>query len=168
MRIRSLVLLFSLIAVAFAQTAQNPKPHAEKAARPDQDESGAPQQTNASVAEKLKEIERLWADAEIKRDPALVAPYLSDTIVKTGDDNQAITRDQLLDRIKHSEATIGSMDLPDMKVQVYGTTAVVTGAFKASGASKGKNFTNSGRFTDTFIEKDGEWKAVASHDSLDH
>jgi len=116
---------------------------------------------------KLKQIERAWADAEIKHDPSLVAPYIADSIVKIGDDNQPIGHDQLLDRIKNSDATIGSIDLPDMKVQVYGTAAVVSGVFKASGASKGKNFTNSGRFTDTFVQQDGEWKAVASHDSLD-
>ena len=167
MLIRWLVLLLGLVSFATAQSAENPKPHAEKAARPDQNASAAPQQTEASVADKLKQIERAWADAEIKHDPSLVAPYIADSIVKIGDDNQPIGHDQLLDRIKNSDATIGSIDLPDMQVQVYGTAAVVSGVFKASGASKGKNFTNSGRFTDTFVQQDGEWKAVASHDSLD-
>jgi ketosteroid isomerase-like protein len=52
-------------------------------------------------------------------------------------------------------------------VQVYGNAAIVTGAFKAVGQDKGQNFTNTGRFTDTFVQKDGRWQAVASHDSLD-
>jgi len=96
MLIRSLIFLLALVPFAMAQSAANPKPHAEKAARPDQSASAAPQQTDASVADKLKQIERAWADAEIKHDPSLVASYIADTIVKTGDDNQPIGRDQLL------------------------------------------------------------------------
>ena len=162
-----LFFLLALSPLATSQTAENPKPHAEQAARPEQRDASTPQQTDAALADKLKQIERDWADAEIKRDPSLVAPYLASTMVKTGDDNQPITRDQLLERIKNSDITIGSIDLSDMKVQVYGTAAVVTGVFKAAGSSKGKTFTNTGRFTDTFIQKDGQWQAVASHDSLD-
>jgi ketosteroid isomerase-like protein len=167
MPIRSLLLLLALAPLAPAQTAENPKPHAEKAARPVENEAATPQATDAATANTLKQIERAWADAEIKHDPSLVAPYLASTLVKTGDDNKTITRDQLLERIKNSETTIGSIDIPDMQVHVYGDTAIVTGAFKAVGQHKGKNFTNTGRFTDTFVQKNGQWQAVASHDSLD-
>jgi ketosteroid isomerase-like protein len=167
MPIRSLLLLLALAPLALAQTAENPKPHAEKAARPTQNDAATPQSTDAATSDKLKQIERAWADAEVKHDPSLVAPYLASTLVKTGDDNKPLTRDQLLDHIKNSETTIGSIDVSDMQVQVYGNAAIVTGAFKAVGQDKGQNFTNTGRFTDTFVQKDGRWQAVASHDSLD-
>jgi ketosteroid isomerase-like protein len=163
---RALLVLLLLGSCCFAQTTESPKPHAEKAARPDQGAAGSPRQTDAAVSDKLEQIERDWADAEVKHDPSLIAPYLADSLIKTGDDNQPIARQQLLERIKNSDTTIGSIDISDMKVQVYGDTAVVTGIFKAAGTSKGKNFTNTGRFTDTFVMQDGRWQAVASHDSL--
>jgi len=53
-----------------------------------------------------------------------------------------------------------------MKLHRYGDTVVVTGATREKGTEKGKPFSHQGRFTDTWIKKEGQWLCVASQLSL--
>lgn len=54
----------------------------------------------------------------------------------------------------------------DLKVTVFGNTAIATGTFVAKGTYKGKSFDDRGRFTDTWVKMNGKWQVVASHASL--
>jgi ketosteroid isomerase-like protein len=49
-----------------------------------------------------------------------------------------------------------------MKLHRRGDTVVVTGATREKGTEKGKPYAHQGRFTDTWIKKDGQWLCVAS------
>ena len=53
----------------------------------------------------------------------------------------------------------------DMVVRVLApNVAVVTGIAKETGKTKaGKAFSNAYRFTDTWVERNGEWQCVAAH-----
>ncbi|GAA0710090.1 nuclear transport factor 2 family protein [Dokdonella soli] len=51
----------------------------------------------------------------------------------------------------------------DMKVRLYGDTAIVLGITSLKGSSKGKPFALDVRFTDTLVKRDGAWKLVAGH-----
>jgi ketosteroid isomerase-like protein len=52
----------------------------------------------------------------------------------------------------------------DVKVQVYGDVAIVTGGYKGKGTDSGKPFAEHLRGTDTWVKMpDGKWQLVASH-----
>src|SRR5258707_7580567 len=51
----------------------------------------------------------------------------------------------------------------DMKVRLYGDTAVVTGKTHAKGVSGGKPFDFQFQFTDTFVKEGGRWRLLARH-----
>jgi ketosteroid isomerase-like protein len=53
-----------------------------------------------------------------------------------------------------------------MKVDLYGTAAVVTGTYHAKGTYQGKPYDHFGRFTDTWVFANGKWQCVASHTSF--
>jgi len=58
------------------------------------------------------------------------------------------------------------MNIQNVEVEMYGTTAVVTGDYHTKGTSRGKLYEHLGRFTDTWVYEEGKWLCVASHSSL--
>jgi hypothetical protein len=119
-----------------------------------------------SVGTQLEQIEHKWAEAEVKADPAMIAPYLDETMVQTNPDGSVSTRKEVLDGIGKGDPTLKAVDLEDMKTESYGSAAVIMGRYTEKRQAKGKTTLTSGRFTDTYIKRDGKWKCVASHDSV--
>ena len=134
-----------------------------------QHKKNAPQTSAAvegSVAEQLEQIEHKWAEAEVKADPAMIAPYLDETFVQTNPDGSVSARQEVLDGIGKGDPTLKAVDLADMKTQSYGDAAVIMGRYTEKREAKGKHMMTSGRFTDTYVKRGGKWKCVASHDSV--
>ena len=54
-----------------------------------------------------------------------------------------------------------------MKLYDYSPVAVVTGLLVVKGHDKkGKKYTNRYRFTDTWLNRNGKWQAIAAQDYL--
>ena len=53
-----------------------------------------------------------------------------------------------------------------MNARVYGDAAVVTGVYRVRGTDNGKPYLRRGRFTDTWINRYGNWVCVASQFTL--
>jgi ketosteroid isomerase-like protein len=49
-----------------------------------------------------------------------------------------------------------------MTVKLHGKTAIVTGLYRMKGMEHGKPFVRRGRFVDTWLDKNGQWTAIAS------
>jgi len=67
--------------------------------------------------------------------------------------------------LKDAKATkFDSVDYDDVKVAVFGNTAIATGGFKAKGTDRsGKPLDVHERWTDTWVKMpDGKWQCVAS------
>ena len=134
-----------------------------------QHKKNAPETSTAvegSVATQLEQIEHKWAEAEVKADPAMIAPYLDDSMVQTNPDGSVTTRKEVLEGIGKGDPTLKGVDLADMKTQSYGNAAVIMGRYTEKREAKGKHTMTSGRFTDTYVKRAGKWKCVASHDSV--
>ena len=61
-----------------------------------------------------------------------------------------------------------SVEYQDIKVTVFGDTAIATGGFKGQGTDEsGKSFNTHSRWTDTWVKMpDGKWQCVASQSSI--
>jgi hypothetical protein len=149
------MVMATLGTIAFAEPAQ------KRSAKP---ASSAVE--SANVAAQLEQIERNWADSEVKRDPAMIAPYLDETMVQTNPDGSVSTRKEVLDNIGKGDTTLKGVNVSDMKTQTYGDAAVIMGRYTEEREARGKHIMTAGRFTDTYVRRDGKWKCVASHDSV--
>jgi ketosteroid isomerase-like protein len=120
------------------------------------------------VPARFQTIERRWAEAVVKHQPGLIAQDLDDRILVTGDDGKVRDKTATLEMIRTASATLESLELEVLQIEVHGDAAVVIGHFFPKGRSAdGKPFQASGYFTDTFIRKDGRWLCIASHSSTD-
>lgn len=54
----------------------------------------------------------------------------------------------------------------ERRIHVYGDTALETGRYGAKGTFKGKPFSETGRYTTTWIWRDLRWQIIADHVSM--
>jgi ketosteroid isomerase-like protein len=54
------------------------------------------------------------------------------------------------------------MESDDLRVRVYGNSAVVTALTRTKGKFLGQEFTTHERSTDVFVKRDGRWQCVLS------
>ena len=98
-------------------------------------------------------------------DVELQAPLLADKIVSTYEDGTVVVGKEA--NLADAKLTIFSrLEITDLKVTVFGNTAIATGTFASRATYKGEPFEHRGRFTDTWVRLNGKWLCVASHQSL--
>jgi ketosteroid isomerase-like protein len=110
-------------------------------------------------------LEQKWLESQKANNPDLVAPLLADKFVSTGSDGKVASKAESLANAKATKYS--SVDYDDVKVTVFGNTAIATGGFKAKGTdASGKPLDVTERFTDTWMKMSGgKWQCVASHSS---
>jgi ketosteroid isomerase-like protein len=129
----------------------------------------APQKSQAqksdTATQALIALENKWVDALVKSDTAALDSVFVDTYVDTDEHSQRTDKQGVLSVLKSGDLKIESIKILDMKVHVYGDAAVVIGSAAQVGNFKGQPLTATIIFTDTFIQRNGKWRAVASHRS---
>ena len=117
-------------------------------------------------AARLVTLEHLWNEAQVNRDEQALRGMIADTFVNTEWDGEVSERGKFLDDIKDPRFKPTLVTIQDLKVNLYHTTAIVTGIYHTKGSYYGKPYDHLGRFTDTWVLQDGNWACVASHTSL--
>jgi ketosteroid isomerase-like protein len=108
-------------------------------------------------------LEQQWLQSQKTNNPDLVAPLLADKFVSTGSDGKVAGKAEMLAMAKATK--YDSAELEDVKVTVFGDTAIATGGFKGKGTdTSGKPLDVNERWTDTWVKMPtGNWQCVASH-----
>ena len=144
MKLRPLILLLGLVSVPFLQ--------------------------NISVAQgdetKIIALENLWNQMQINHDADAMGKMLDSDFVLTDYDGTVYSKGQFLATIRDKSIQVTTEVSEDMKLHRHGDTVVVIGATHEKGTENGKTFSHHGRFTDTWIKKDGQWLCIASQLSL--
>ena len=122
------------------------------------------QQTGATE-KAVAALEEQWLQSEKTNNPEQLVPLLADKFVSTEFDGKVNGKAETLARAKATKYE--SAEYSDMKVTVFGHTAIATGGFKGKGTDEsGKSFDYSVRWTDTWVKMpSGKWQCVASHGS---
>jgi ketosteroid isomerase-like protein len=116
----------------------------------------------------LKAIEEQWEAASLKADVATLGSLLAETFISISADGHMQTKAEMLAALKSGEVKFEKSDVDELKVQLYGNAAVMTGRWTGKVVEKGTPSESTERFTDTFIKQNGQWKCVASHSSPIH
>lgn len=123
-------------------------------------------ETSSAEVAKLVALERMWNQAQLLRDATAVAGMIGDRFVNTEYDGEVSDRGKFLADFADPEYRPTVMNVDDIKVDFYSSTAVVTGIYHTKGTYGSKPYDHYGRFTDTWVFQDGKWLCVASHTSL--
>jgi len=113
----------------------------------------------------LKALEQKWNDAYLKGDSTALDAILAETFISTDAEGKVSTKAETLAHLKSGQTKYQTSQVDDMKVSVYGDTAVVNGRWKGKFVEKRKPVNGTERFTDTYVRQNGQWRCVASHSS---
>src|SRR5437870_7886307 len=75
-------------------------------------------------------------------------------------------KSQMVDAFKNGQSKLAFDELSDMKVRLYGNTAVITGKADVKGTLGGKDITGQMMFTRVYVKKGGHWQSVAFQQTL--
>ena len=113
----------------------------------------------------LMAIEAKWDAASLGNDTAALAGIYSDRFISINTDGKVRTKAEVLGPMKSGDVKYQVAKADEMKVYLYGDTAIVSGRWTGKFIEKGKHVDATERFTDTFVRQNGQWKCVASHAS---
>ena len=121
-----------------------------------------PQASNSEAEQAVTALEQKWLQGQKTNNPDLIAPLLADKIVDTESDGKVHDKAGLMTMTKAIKYT--SAEVEDLKVSVFGNTAIATGGFKGTGTDpEGKPFDLYIRWTDTWVKMpNGQWQCVAT------
>jgi ketosteroid isomerase-like protein len=111
-------------------------------------------------------LENAWNQAEVTHDVQALSTLLAVTFDFTDDDGQFMNKSQWLAYIRNGEAHYAPLGNSGIKVHLYGNVAIATGVYRDKITERGSGVVHSGRFTDVWIQQNGEWKCVASQATL--
>jgi len=145
------VLAITLLVVAAAALAQGQESNGQKKA-------AAP-----NLTQMFTQLENEWAKADNSKDTKVLDRILADDWTYLGASGVQ-TKVQHLTELKSGGGDLEFETLADIKVRIYGETAVVNGSAYQKNSDKSKD---TGRYvwTDVFVKRHGRWQAVNSQDT---
>ena len=119
--------------------------------------------SNKSSAEQtLIQMEQDWSQADIQKDAKTLSRILADDWIGIDFEGTLLNKAQALTGIGSNSGSLQSTVLRDVKVRIYGDTAVVTGTDTEKGEYHGKDSSGKYLWTDVFVHRKGRWEAVSS------
>jgi ketosteroid isomerase-like protein len=113
--------------------------------------------------EKLLKIEKEFAQAIISNDLGGIRRLVADEWVIIDPNGEMVDRARFFEVIKSGALTHDMMESEDLRVRVYGDSAVVTAVTCTKGKFMGQEFSTQERATDVFVKRDGRWQCVLTH-----
>jgi hypothetical protein len=115
---------------------------------------------------RVRALEVLWNQAELKRDSRALEQLLADRFIYTDIDGTLQHRQEFLDSVRNPTDRITSIGNESMSTEAYEDTVIMYGVYVEKGTTNGKPYMHRGRFTDTWVKEGQEWRCVASHATL--
>jgi len=122
---------------------------------------------SAAVSAQILALELAHNNAIARGDVAAVRRMTSDDFTFITQRGFLIGREQMLSGLAGGEFHYEYRELSDLKVRVYGDSAVVTGLSLHTVQQNGKESTDAYRYTRVYVRKAGQWLAVAWQVTLD-
>jgi ketosteroid isomerase-like protein len=112
------------------------------------------------MEEELLRVQEEFVDAIAKNDLEEIERFVADDWIIINADGGIIDRERFLGVIKSAVLTHEMMESDDIRVRVYGNSAVVSALTRSKGKFMGQEFTTHERSTDVFVKRDGQWRCV--------
>ena len=139
------VLIFTTVSIALAQ---------KQSARRNQ---------NRSVEQVIRQLDYERIQAQIGAHALALNRIYADDFIGIGPSGTVRTKAQVISDFTSADLKFQSITTDDVRVRVYGNTAVETGRSTMIGQDKGKAVPRDNRFTRVWVKQDGRWRLVTNH-----
>jgi len=114
-----------------------------------------------SIERQIKTLHEKSRKAALKGDAGFLEKYLTSDYLGIGGDGRLITKDQNLQMLKSGAIKYEAIDERDLKIRVYGDTAVVTALASVNLAVDGKRIRGDHRVTFVCVNQEGNWREAS-------
>ena len=112
--------------------------------------------------QQLIQMECDLAHAVLCSDVAVMDRYTADDFAGVDQAGREINKAQILARFQTPSAVIESIRHDDIKVRVFGDSAVATARTVVKGKAAGQEFSGEYPYMRVWIKRNGRWQAVAA------
>ena len=123
-------------------------------------------QQKSDTVSKILALEAKWNDAYKRNDVGVMNSLLADDFLITVEDGTTYSKSGYIALVGGSFLRVEISEMSNLKVNVHGDVAVVTGVYHERGTLKGTPYENHDRLTDVWVSGDGKWLLVVSHYSI--
>jgi ketosteroid isomerase-like protein len=114
-----------------------------------------------NAEQQIKKFTNELRVAQLKADTNTVEQLYADDYAAIRGDGTVQTKAQEIESLKSGALTYDKIDVQDLKIRVYGNTAVVTNLVFSKGITNGKPRNTNVRSTRVWRKERGSWKSVA-------
>jgi ketosteroid isomerase-like protein len=108
----------------------------------------------------LQILEEEWDRAIVSNDATAIGRFVADDWVIIGPEGQVIDQVRFLSVIESGALKHESMKSEEVRVRVYGDTAILTARTKSKGEFAGQAFATDERSTSVYSKIEGRWQCV--------
>jgi ketosteroid isomerase-like protein len=126
-------------------------------------EQSARTNQNRSVEQVIRQLDHERIQAQIGANAVALDRIYADDFIGIGPSGTVRTKPQVISDFTSGNLKFQSITTEDVRVRVYGNTAVETGRSTMIGQDKGKAVPRDNRFTRVWIKEVGRWRLVANH-----
>jgi ketosteroid isomerase-like protein len=118
---------------------------------------------NRRVDQVIRQVDHERIQAQIGADAVALKRIYADDFIGIGPSGTVRTKPQVIADFTSGDLKFQSITTDDVRVRVYGNTAVETGRSTMIGQDKGKTVPRDNRFTRVWIKQQGRWRLVSNH-----
>jgi ketosteroid isomerase-like protein len=111
----------------------------------------------------IRQVDHERIRAQIGADAAALNRIYADDFIGIGPSGTVRTKAQVIADFTSGDLKFQSITTDDVRVRVYGNTAVETGRSTMIGQDRGKAVPRDNRFTRVWIKQFGRWRLVSNH-----
>ena len=116
-----------------------------------------------SVEQAIRQVDHERIQAQIEADAVALDRIYADDFIGIGPSGTVRTKAQVISDFTSGDLKFQSITTDDVRVRLYGNTAVETGRSTMIGQDRGKAVPRNNRFTRVWIKKVGRWRLVSNH-----
>ena len=113
----------------------------------------------------LTRLESVWNEAHLRGDASALDKLWAEDLFVTMPDMPVMNKEESLALWKSGKMKFDIYRTSDIRIRVYGESAVVTGQLVRIRDSNSKEFEDDWRFTKVYVRRHGKWLVVTWHGS---
>src|SRR5215813_5170442 len=145
---RSIVLALLVLTTASIAVGQSPRARRDRA---------------RSIDQVIMQLDHERIQAQIEADAAALERIYAADFIGVGPSGAVRTKSQVISDFTSGELKFQSITTDEVRVRIYGNTAVETGRSTMNGQDRGKAVPRENRFSRVWVKQQGHWRLVLNH-----
>jgi uncharacterized protein (TIGR02246 family) len=116
-----------------------------------------------NVEQAVRQLDNERTQAVLKSDTAFIERVYADDYVVIGANGSVRNKAQVIADFKSGALKLESYKDDELKVRVYGDTAILTGRSTGTTKDKGQEISGQFLFTRVYVNRNGQWRLATHH-----